>query len=187
MLVPEVGLGTGGGVRLLGVNQKLVAETVFVIVGGGGQERHIVPAVGKNLAGRLRRKPDNGFRLLCHSLSLLFLIRFQQPLCGGGDFGDTPGELGDGSLYLRLPRRVEVAGGVAANRPAVTAQAVDNSPQFCPLDVKHGLQLFAGGRALLPTAVLFQVLTQGFVNRCALHRASPLSGRRGLIGWPCSS
>ncbi|WP_300758045.1 hypothetical protein [uncultured Oscillibacter sp.] len=46
VLVPELDFSAGGGVRLLGVNQKLVAEIVFEVVGGGGQERHIVPAVG---------------------------------------------------------------------------------------------------------------------------------------------
>ncbi|MEY8317695.1 hypothetical protein AALB19_10345 [Oscillospiraceae bacterium 50-58] len=44
--VPEVDLSAGSGVRLLGENQKLVAETVLEVMGGGGQERHIVPAVG---------------------------------------------------------------------------------------------------------------------------------------------
>ncbi|MFG6353275.1 MAG: hypothetical protein K1W21_17110, partial [Oscillospiraceae bacterium] len=42
VLVPELDFSAGGGVRLLGVNQKLVAEIVFEVVGGGGQERHIV-------------------------------------------------------------------------------------------------------------------------------------------------
>ncbi|WP_300607855.1 hypothetical protein, partial [uncultured Oscillibacter sp.] len=73
----------------MGKNQKLVAEIVLEVVGGGGQERHIVPAVGGDLMGSLHRKPDDGFRFLCHDLSLLFFIRFQQPFCGGGNFGNA--------------------------------------------------------------------------------------------------
>ncbi|WP_249390813.1 hypothetical protein [Dysosmobacter welbionis] len=75
MLVPEVDLGAGGGVRLLCVNQKLVAEIVLEVVGGGGQERHIVPAVGGNFAGLLRRKFYNGVQFFRHTLSLRFFIR----------------------------------------------------------------------------------------------------------------
>ena len=66
MLIPEVGLCAGGGVRLLGENQKLVAETVLEVMGGGVQERHIIPTVGGDLAGGLCRKPDDGFRFFCH-------------------------------------------------------------------------------------------------------------------------
>ena len=108
IFVPEVDLSAGGGVRLLGKNQKLVTEAVLEVVGSGGQERHIIPAVGGDLLGGLCRKVDDIFSFVRQRLSLLFFVRFQQPFCGGGDFGDTPGELGDGGLYLRLPRRVEV-------------------------------------------------------------------------------
>lgn len=100
MLVPEVDLGAGGGVRLLRVDQKLVTETVLEVVGGGGQERHIVPAVGGNFAGLLRRKLHNGVRFFRHTLSLRFFIRLQQALCCRGNFKDAPGELGDGGLNL---------------------------------------------------------------------------------------
>ncbi|MDE7172205.1 MAG: hypothetical protein K2O11_10105 [Oscillospiraceae bacterium] len=61
MLIPEVDLSAGGGVGLLGENQELVTKTVLEIVGGGVQERHIIPAVGGDLAGGLYRKPDNRF------------------------------------------------------------------------------------------------------------------------------
>ena len=100
MLVPEVDLGAGGGVRLLCVDQKLVTEIVLEVVGGGGQERHIVPAVGGNFAGLLRRKLYNGVQFFRHALSLRFFIRLQQALCCRGDFGDAPGELGDGGPDL---------------------------------------------------------------------------------------
>ena len=87
--------------------------------------------------GGLHRKLDDVFSFVSQRLSLLFLVRFQQPLCGGGDPGYAPGELGDGGPDLRLPRRVEVAGGVAANGVAVTAQAVDGPPQLRSLDVER--------------------------------------------------
>ena len=100
MLVPEVDLGAGGGVRLLCVDQKLVTEIVLEVVGGGGQERHIVPAVGGNFAGLLRCKLYNRVQFFRHALSLRFLIRLQQALCCRGDFRDAPGELGDGGPDL---------------------------------------------------------------------------------------
>ena len=100
MLVPEVDLGAGGGVRLLCVDQKLVTEIVLEVVGGGGQERHIVPAVGGNFAGLLRCKLYNRVQFFRHALSLRFLIRLQQALCRCGDFRDAPGELGDGGPDL---------------------------------------------------------------------------------------
>ena len=99
-LIPQVVLGAGGGVRLLRVDQKLVTEIVLEVVGGGGQERHIVPAVGGNFAGLLRRKLYNGVQFFRHALSLRFLIRLQQALCCRGDFRDAPGELGDGGPDL---------------------------------------------------------------------------------------
>ncbi|WP_300758088.1 hypothetical protein [uncultured Oscillibacter sp.] len=155
MRVPEVGLGAGGGVRLLGKNQKLVTEIVLEVMGGGVQERHIVPAVGVDLAGGLYRKPDNGFRFLCHDLSLLFIARFEKPIFCGGNFGNAPGKLGNGGPDLGLPCGVKIAGGIAANGMAVTAQAVDSPPQFCPLDMERGFQFFAGSRAFLSLVVFF--------------------------------
>ena len=100
MLVPEVDLSAGGGVRLLRVDQKLVTEIVLEVVGGGGQERHIVPAVGGNFAGLLRCKLYNRVQFFRHALSLRFLIRLQQALCCRGDFRDAPGELDDGGPDL---------------------------------------------------------------------------------------
>ena len=50
-----------------------------------------------------------------------------------------------GGPDLRLPRRVEIAGGVAANGVAVTSQAVDGLPQLRPLDVERG-GIFSGTR-----------------------------------------
>ena len=61
ILVPEVDLGTGGSIRILGEDQELVTEIVLEVMGGGGQERHITPAVGSDLAGRIRRKLGNKF------------------------------------------------------------------------------------------------------------------------------
>lgn len=100
MLIPEVDLGAGGGVRLLCVDQKLVTEIVLEVVGGGGQKGHVIPAVGGNFTGLLRRKLYNGVQFFRHALSLRFLIRLQQALCCRGDFRDAPGELGGGGPDL---------------------------------------------------------------------------------------
>ena len=77
MLVPEVDLGAGGSAWLLRVDQKLVPEIVLEVVGGGGQERHVIPAVGGNFTGLLRRKLHNGAQFFRHTLSLRFFIRLQ--------------------------------------------------------------------------------------------------------------
>lgn len=61
MPVPEVNFGAGGSVRLLRVDQKLVAEIVLEVVGSGSQKGHVIPAVSGNFTGLLRRKFHNGF------------------------------------------------------------------------------------------------------------------------------
>ncbi len=74
MLVPEIGLSAGCGIRLLSEDQKLVAKTVLEVMGGGCQKRHIVFAAGGNLFCGSKRKLDNRFCFSCQRLSLLFPI-----------------------------------------------------------------------------------------------------------------